>query len=75
MIDEADEGKMKQLDTLADSVLQNKDEANKIFDQLFDTKMRELFKEKLKLNRIEKTYEEFIKIANEHQHKHHQHEH
>lgn len=75
MIDEADEEKMKQLDTLADSVLQNKDEANKIFDQLFDTKMRELFKEKLKLNKIEKTYEEFIKIANEHQHKHHQHEH
>ena len=75
MIDESDEEKMKQLDTLADSVLQNKDEANKIFDELFDTKMRELFKSKLKLNKIEKTYEEFIKIANEHQHKHHQHEH
>lgn len=75
MIDESDEEKMKQLDTLADSVLQNKDEANKIFDQLFDTKMRELFKSKLKLNKIEKTYEEFIKIANEHQHKHDQHEH
>ena len=40
MIDESDEEKMKQLDTLADSVLQNKEEANKIFDQLFDTKMR-----------------------------------
>jgi len=75
MIDESDEEKMKQLDTLADSVLQNKDEANKIFDQLFDTKMRELFKSTLKLNKIEKTYEEFIKIANEHQHKHHHHEH
>lgn len=75
MIDEADEEKMKQLDTLADSVLQNKEEANKIFDQLFDTKMRELFKSTLKLNKIEKTYEDFIKIANEHQHKHHHHEH
>jgi trigger factor len=75
MIDESDEEKMKQLDTLADSVLQNKDEANKIFDQLFDNKMRELFKSTLKLNKIEKTYEEFIKIANEHQHKHHHHEH
>lgn len=75
MIDESDEEKMKQLDGIADSVLQNKDEANKIFDQLFDTKIRELFKSTLKLNKIEKTYEEFIKIANEHQHKHHQHEH
>ncbi len=75
MIDESDEEKMKQLDTLADSVLQNKDEANKIFDQLFDTKMRELFKSTLKLNQIEKTYEEFIKIANEHQHNHDHHEH
>ena len=74
MIDESDEEKMKQMDTLVDSVLQNKDEANKIFDQLFDTKMRELFKSTLKLNKIEKTYEEFIKIANEHQHNHH-HEH
>ena len=75
LIDPTDEEKMKQLDTIADSVLQNKDEANKIFDQLFDTKMRELFKSTLKLNKIEKTYEEFIKIANEHQHKHHHHEH
>ena len=75
MIDPSDEEKMKQLDTIADSVLQNKDETNKIFDQLFDKKMQELFKSTLKLNKIEKTYEEFIKIANEHQHKHHHHEH
>ncbi len=71
LFDPSDEEKMKQLDTIADSVLQNKDEANKIYDQLFDNKMQELFKSTLKLNKIEKTYEEFIKIANEH----HNHEH
>ncbi len=75
LFDPSDEEKMKQLDTIADSVLQNKDEANKIYDQLFDNKMQELFKSTLKLNKIEKTYEEFIKITNEHHHKHHHHEH
>ena len=75
MIDPSDEEKMKQLDTIAESVLQNKDEANKIYDQLFDEKMQKLFKSKLKLNKIEKTYEQFIKIVNEHHHKHNHHEH
>jgi len=74
MFDPSDEEKMKQLDTIADSVLQNKEEAGKIYDQLFDEKLKDLFKSKLKLKKKKATYEEFIKIANEH-HKHHNHEH
>ncbi len=74
MFDPSDEEKMKTLDTVADSVLQNKEEAGKIYDQLFDEKLKELFKSTLKLNNKEVTYEDFIKIVNEH-HKNHNHEH
>ncbi len=74
MFDPSDEEKMKQLDTIADSVLQNKEEASKIYDQLFDEKLKELFKSTLKFNNKEVTYEEFIKIVNDH-HKNHNHEH
>jgi trigger factor len=72
--DENDEEKSKQLDSIADSVMKNQEEVNKIQDQLFDEKLRKLFKSKLKLNKKEVTYEEFVNIVNEH-HKIHHHEH
>jgi trigger factor len=68
------EEKSKQLDSIAESVLKNKEEYKKIYDQLFDDKVRELFKTRLKLNKINVTYSEFINIVNEH-HKIHHHEH
>lgn len=74
MFDLADEEKSKQLDMLADSVMKNEDEVRKIFDQLFDDRVKELFKSKLKLNTINIKYDDFIEKVNEH-HKHHHHEH
>ena len=74
MIDSTNEEMMKQLDALADSVMQNKEETNKIYDQLLDAELRELFLSKLKKNTKEVTYDEFIKIVNEH-HNNHKHEH
>ncbi|MBN2173161.1 MAG: trigger factor [Bacteroidales bacterium] len=71
---EDDEEKSKQLDSIADSVLKNKEEVNKIYDELFDNQVRELFKTKLKLAAKKVTYEEFVNIVNEH-HKVHHHEH
>lgn len=68
------EEKSKQLDAIAESVLKNNEEYKKIYDQLFDNKVHELFKTKLKLNKINVTYSEFINIVNEH-HKIHHHEH
>lgn len=74
-MDGADKEKREQLNMIADSVLQNKDEANKIYDQLFDEKIKEVFKSKLKLNKKEVSYDDFIKIVDEHHKKHHNHEH
>ncbi len=72
--DTENEESSKQLDTITDSIMKNKEEVNKIYDELFDKQIRELFKEKLKLNTKEVTYEEFMKQVNEH-HKTHHHEH
>lgn len=73
-LDTTDDEKTKQLESIVDSVMKNKDEATKIYDQLFDDKMRELFKTGFKLDKKEITYSEFIKVVNEH-HKIHHHEH
>jgi trigger factor len=74
MFDASDEDKIKHLESVVESVLKNKEETAKISDQLFDAKLKELFKSKLKLDKKAVTYEEFIKIVNEH-HKIHHHEH
>jgi trigger factor len=74
LLDPSDEEKSKQLDTIVESVMKNKEEATKIYDQLFDDKVRELFKSRFKLNKKEVTYTEFINVVNEH-HKIHHHEH
>jgi len=74
MFDLQDEEKSKQLDTLVESVMKNEEEVRKIYDQLFDNQLRELFKSKLKLNKTIINYDDFIQKVNEH-HKHHHHEH
>ncbi|MCD4663837.1 MAG: trigger factor [Bacteroidales bacterium] len=74
MIDIEDEEKFKQLDTIADSIMQNKEEVNKIYDEILDNRMRELFKSKLKLIKKEISYNDFIKLVDEHN-KNHNHEH
>jgi trigger factor len=74
-IDSTNEEMLKQLDGLADSIMQNKEEVNKVYDELFDNQMRDLFKEKIKLNKKTVTYDEFTKIVQEHHKQHHNHEH
>ncbi|WP_066756310.1 trigger factor [Crocinitomix algicola] len=53
----------KELEDQAKSVLQNKDEANKIYDNLYGTKMLNFFKETVKLNEKSMQYDDFIKEA------------
>ena len=73
--DTVDEEKSKQLDTIAESYMQNQEEVNKIYDQLYNEKIRAVFKEKINLNKIPVKYDDFVEKVNEH-HKHvHHHEH
>ncbi len=65
MIDSEDEENLKNLEPIIDSVFKNKDEVNKIYDELFDNQLKSLLKSKLKLNKKEVSYDDFIKIVNE----------
>lgn len=51
------------LDQIANNVLGNRDEAQRINDQLFQQKLMQYFKDTLKLDEKEVTYEEFIKAV------------
>ncbi len=51
------------LDKIAHNVLGNRDEAQRINDQLFQQKLMEYFKNTFKLEEKEVTYEEFIKAV------------
>lgn len=53
----------KELEDQAKSVLQNKEEANKIYDNVYGAKMLNFFKETVKLNEKSLPYEDFIKEA------------
>lgn len=75
MFDLNDEEKSKQLDPIADAVMKNDKEAQKIYEQLFDSQMRAVFKSKMKVNKVPVTYDDFVKRVNEHHQKHHHHEH
>ena len=75
MMDLDDEEKSKQLDPLVESVMQNQEETKRIYDQLYDERMREVLKDKLKLNTIEILYDDFVKKVNEHHNTQHDHGH
>lgn len=49
------------LDPIAQNVLQNKEEVQRITDQLFSEKLIAFFKESIKLNEKEVTFDEFLK--------------
>jgi trigger factor len=53
----------KVLEDQARSVLENKDEANKIYDNLYGNKIMHFFKETVKLNEKAMPYEKFIEQA------------
>ncbi len=52
-----------RLNEIVKSVMQNKDEVKKIYDQLYDKRLLALFKSTVKLVNKEINYEEFVKLA------------
>ena len=62
---EADEQTKAIIDQVTESVMQNKDEVNKIASQISETKVQELFKEKAAVSEKEISYEEFIQMVSE----------
>lgn len=54
-----------QLDGIVENVMKNEDEVKKIYDQLYDNKMLNLFKESLSLDMETLPLEDFIKKASE----------
>ena len=53
------------LNDFVNRIMTNKEEIKKVYEQLFDQKILELFKEKLKLEQKEVTFDEFVKIMTE----------
>jgi trigger factor len=67
----------KRFDSLVDTVMQNKEQVQKINDELYTGKLLEVLKTNIPLEEKEISYEEFITLASEkHDHEHdHEHEH
>ncbi len=53
-----------ELTKSAMQVLQNKDEVNRIYDMLAESKLTKFFKETVKLNEKEISYDDFVALAN-----------
>lgn len=53
----------KELEESARKVLENRDEANRIYDMMTSEKLLSFFKETVKLNEKEVSYDDFVKIA------------
>lgn len=53
-----------ELTKQAAGALQNRDEANRIYDMLAEAKLTQYFKDTVKLNSKEVTYDEFVELAN-----------
>jgi trigger factor len=53
------------LDEFVKNITSNQEEVKKVYDHLFDVKMLELYKEKLKLNEIEIGFDDFVKLVTE----------
>jgi trigger factor len=53
----------ERLNKIVDSVLSNKEEANRLHDQLFDQKLLDFFKSRLKFTNKEVDYDEFVKMV------------
>jgi len=79
--DENSDERNHQLDLIAEKYMKNKEEIERIHEQLFNQRLLSLFKSNLTLNLIDVTYDELIEImksAHPHHHNHnhdHDHEH
>lgn len=52
----------ERLDSIVNSVMQNKDEVSKINDKLYDQKIKNVVKDKIKLNNKKISYDDFIEL-------------
>ena len=57
------EGDDSQLTEIASNILKNEEERKKIYDQIFDKRTLDVYKEKFKLTDKSITYDEFVKLA------------
>ena len=60
-----DESTKERLANLVKMVMENKEEVKKIYDHLYDNRLRELLKSTIKINNKEISYEEFVKLVSE----------
>ena len=60
---EMDEETKKRISEIADNIMQNQEEVKRIYDQLLDTRMRDLLKSTVKMRNKEVSYDDFIKLA------------
>ena len=60
-----DESTKERLDSLVKMVMENKEEVKKIYDHIYDNRLRELLKSTIKINNKEISYEEFVKLVSE----------
>ena len=51
------------VDKFVSRIFENQEELKKVYDDLFANKLLALFKEKIKLNKVETTYEDFTKLV------------
>ena len=68
----------KKYESVVDAFMQNKEQVQRINDQLYNARLLGLFKSQLKVVKKEVSYDEFIKIASEmheHEHSHQEHDH
>jgi trigger factor len=61
--EEIDPEMEKRFDTIADTIMKNKEEVHKINDKLYEQKLNNLMKSTLKMVEKEISYEEFINLA------------
>jgi hypothetical protein len=64
-VDQDDEEANNRLNSIVDSVLQNNEEREKIHNQLYEEKLKDVLKNSVKLNEKEVTHEKFIEIVQE----------
>lgn len=54
-----------QMNQLVETVMQNQEQTNQIYDELYERKLTNLFKEKITINEKNISYDEFVNLAQE----------
>lgn len=53
------------IDNFVKDIMKNQDEMKKVYDNLLDQKLMNLYKEKLKLNEVQISFDDFVKLVTE----------